>query len=341
MDKIKNILNKMRIVASLTTVPSRLLSLVPVIESIIKQTRPFDRIYLNVPKISKKGVSYPIDEFYQLINDANFPIDILCINIVDYDLGPIMKTLPTLYLETNPKTRIVSIDDDILISSTTCEMLEKYIKLYPMKALSLSGYIVGELPTKFEYVINRDQICSVDWILGVSLIVYKRNWINPLKMRDYGIIEDLTLRDYFIHNDDHWINYQLIKGGVERVVIPEKHSKYLLQSEVPTIEALSNNSGFLEENYKVAQYMKEQGFYNSPNINGILSLGALIIVIIIILLLFLFILLLAKLKIPLIIFIVVYLLILLKFFGFVKILGDMRYYLLVPVIMAISVYFLI
>ena len=336
----------MRIVASITTIPSRLLNICPVIRSLLDQTRPFDRVYVNVPQISRRGVSYPLEEFFELLQAEGLRgtvgrddelcsdpvVDRLHINVVDYDLGPIMKTLPVLHLEHDPLTRIVSFDDDHLVNPRTAEMLERYIGEHPDKALSLSGYTVGCFPFLFEYVWNVSEVSAVDWILGVSIIVYRRDWLNFEDLSDYNHIEDPSLRQMFIKNDDHWINYWLARHGVIRAVVPERQSAYL--QPLDSQGGISQGPGFLEENYRLADYLRQQGIYRQPNIKPYYTAGAVVLLILLGIGLGLAILL--GLGVPLtaalVTAILIYCLVFLLLGNVVRALGSLRYYLLVPVI---------
>ena len=82
------------------------------IDSILNQTRKPDYFLLNIPKIfPRTGKSYDIPDFIKENND-------IIVNVVDRDLGPATKVIPTIqFIKDNnidtSETRIIYVDDDI------------------------------------------------------------------------------------------------------------------------------------------------------------------------------------------------------------------------------------
>lgn len=98
--------DKMRVVVSLSTIPSRVKYLSEAIESLLKQSYSIDRIYINLPYRSlRENVEYPLLEEDFL--DPRVTI-LRC-----EDRGPITKLYPVLDVENDPQTIIITVDDDI------------------------------------------------------------------------------------------------------------------------------------------------------------------------------------------------------------------------------------
>ncbi|MDP3895808.1 MAG: hypothetical protein Q8Q62_03950, partial [Mesorhizobium sp.] len=93
-----------RVVVSLTTIPPRAGMLRPVLQSLIDQSVPADRIVLALPLRSRKGEPYPDPA------TLNLPAGIDAIRCDDE--GPATKLLPALKLE--PESVLIVVDDDVI-----------------------------------------------------------------------------------------------------------------------------------------------------------------------------------------------------------------------------------
>lgn len=107
---LNNLINEPYVIVSMTTSPRRILLMESVINSILNQTYPPDLIRINIPyKFKRNGEKYRIPSF--LKNNPK-------IKIYQYeeDLGPIMKSLPTIMDHKNDdNTIIIYTDDDIIM----------------------------------------------------------------------------------------------------------------------------------------------------------------------------------------------------------------------------------
>lgn len=95
-----------RVVLSMTTVPHHILHLQETIDSLARQTLPASRIVINVPvgRHGRTGRMYHVPPY--LAQDRRVTVN-RCV-----DHGPLTKLLPTLGLETDPDTIIITVDDD-------------------------------------------------------------------------------------------------------------------------------------------------------------------------------------------------------------------------------------
>jgi hypothetical protein len=162
----------MRVVASLTTLPKRIKYIRPVIRSLVSQSHILDRIYLNIPYITLSG------EKYNVPKDFLSSYSLVHINrCIDY--GPATKLIPTLYLETDPKTIIITFDDDTIVHKDVVRILLSKSRVYPNACLSFSGWCVGSFPFYCQVALDNRTDVYADWIQGVHSIMYKRAFLNP------------------------------------------------------------------------------------------------------------------------------------------------------------------
>ena len=104
--------NISKVIVTMSTTPERIEkeTIDKTLKSLSEQTIIPDIVYINVPKKSKTGVDYPIEKLKSIVkkyNNINFNI-----NVVEVDMGPITKIIPTLpYL--NKTDNVILVDDDV------------------------------------------------------------------------------------------------------------------------------------------------------------------------------------------------------------------------------------
>lgn len=127
----------MRIIGTLTTIPSRIKNLKPVIDSLVDQTRSLHAIYLNIPyQSSLEKSQYNIPEW---LSDH-------CHIFRCKDYGPITKFVGPLLKEDDPETIIITFDDD---KKYPAELVEKMVILHqkhPNTAIGSTGVKIGKFP---------------------------------------------------------------------------------------------------------------------------------------------------------------------------------------------------
>lgn len=198
----------MRVVASLSTIPSRVSRIGDIIRCLQRQTYPIDQIYLNIPWVSRReGVPYP---------DLPADLDLTGVKVIRcQDYGPITKLYPTLQYETDPNTIIITFDDDLIYRPDRVETLVKWCKQYPDAAIAGSGYIIGKWYNFFGHIEQPKELTPVSIIEGYSGCAYRR------KFFDYDLIDYSGAPPEAFYHDDVWISGQLSLKGVTRLVHPE------------------------------------------------------------------------------------------------------------------------
>jgi hypothetical protein len=106
------------IIASLTTIPSRIDLLKPILDSVLNQTIFIHHIEINIPyKCLRTGEDYIIPQWMENMNRLQI------FRTTDY--GAITKIAPTLLRHAKEQIGIWSIDDDIVYPPNSLEILQK------------------------------------------------------------------------------------------------------------------------------------------------------------------------------------------------------------------------
>lgn len=195
----------MRIVVSLTTIPGRRTLLERTLDSIRQQTRPPDAIYLWLPR----------ERFADGAQDYRFPeVEVR----VGADLGPAMKLLPVLDVETHPETRIVTIDDDVEYPPRLIARLAEASELYPNHAIGFTGWMLDR-PAAPTGVIHYNASTPgaapyqpVHVLEGYRGVIYQRRFF------DRTLYEHLDALAAFRLHDDILFSGYLAYHGVGRLV---------------------------------------------------------------------------------------------------------------------------
>jgi len=166
----------MRIVGSLTTLPSRIGKIGDTIRSIYNQTVKFDCIYLNIPYYSvKEDSDYIIPEEYYKY----------CSIMRCNDYGKITKMFGPLTEELDGETIIITFDDDVIYPKELVEKLLVKSKKYPTGAIGSSGIKIGGFPYYINY-INGNKITTekqnVDILLNKNACLYKRKYFPSFEI---------------------------------------------------------------------------------------------------------------------------------------------------------------
>lgn len=259
-------MNKKRVVASYTTLPSRYDTLIKSIKSLKGQTIELDAIYLTIPKkAARLNKEYP-----PVPNELSS----LCTVIhIDVDYGPLTKIYGALVSELDADTVIISCDDDVEFKKDHIEILLRYHEEYPGTAICGTGALLAKglwfisivstvepfhtwKATTGFYVPKEGR--NVDLIFGVAGVLYNRAMF-PTKDKLYDELLKYSLMDDSIFcNDDVLISGYLSKMKIARKVF----------LDIPTITHLSGEDALSGEIFKMISRLdvaiskvKEHGFF--------------------------------------------------------------------------------
>jgi len=275
----------MRIVGSLTTIPSRINSLIPTLLSLSTQTVPLDQIYLVIPRVSNKETAeYKIPTI--IYSYAK-------IIIVNKDYGPITKLIGPLDQENDPDTRIITFDDDIIYPENLVEYLLKKSSTQPNSAIGTAGIRIGSFPSYLSFATNYDNSQNhwynfkpsengdnVDILAGYAGNLFKRRFfpITTTEIINHAF-EELDV----FKNDDVLISSYLSKAGVPRIVYP---GPSILRREISYNDGLSNNLyNFVRSAYSAIKFCERKGLLSErvnvqwwKTVTGPFAFGILVII---------------------------------------------------------------
>ena len=206
----------MRVVVSLSTIPSRIKTLNTVLKSLLNQTYPIDLIYINLPYWSKReDCEYPLPDLY------NFSTQIRILRCEDH--GPITKLYPVLAEETDPETLIITVDDDCNYSTDGIETLVRWAEEFPDAAIGSAGITVGRWYNYLGYVRNTSKVTPVSILEGYSGCAYRRKFFQD-DLIDYNDAP----KEAFYH-DDFWISGYLDPQISSSFPFRRTHSRKILK----------------------------------------------------------------------------------------------------------------
>jgi hypothetical protein len=249
----------MRIVGSMSTLPDRLDNITKPIKHILRQTHSLDVLYLNIPWKTLKGRTYDIPEDF-IDNFTGYRTKVI-LNRCSKDYGPITKLAPTLDLEKDPDTYILTFDDDIIPRRHLIKTLCQKIQQYPDTCLGFSGVCIGSFPFYFQFAIDNRVDQNVDWIQGVHVVAYKRSFFTNIKdLVSFG--NDTPLKDVLVFNDDHRVSAYLASKNIPRISIGCEIKNFLFKYGDGQEDALSSRHvELVKEHFKIINYFKNNGIY--------------------------------------------------------------------------------
>ncbi|CAJ1396399.1 unnamed protein product [Effrenium voratum] len=207
-----------RVVVVMTTIPSRIHRMEPVIDSMLKQTWPAAEIILSVPHMyNRTGETYEIPTWMR-----EKPIRLVRCE----DLGPGTHLLNGLRLERDPWTFLVVVDDDHIYGPELTEQLMRAAVGNPGSAVAAQGFLsVPELLDSPELRLLeergfppprylQDQGFSAGPVLVSYLgVVYQRGFF------DDTVFEYSESCQQCRYQDDMWFSAHLAAKGIRRLML--------------------------------------------------------------------------------------------------------------------------
>jgi hypothetical protein len=244
-----------KFVCSLTTSPTRIHLLRPVIDALLHQTYPCDYILLNLPMVfSRTGETYEIPD--ELKNNPKIKI-----NRMKEDLGPICKIKGAIdFIPSDENVFIVYLDDDISYPLPMLEYYREYIELYGKDTVyAPSGFtykdgIVYEWGT-YEYIKVPEgygSVCVHRSLIGEDFDSYVKQMVAN---KDCRLSDDMVMGYYF----------ELKDIPIRQVFRPDFNDKYILKHSVLEYgdkeDALHNGaSGMVREQGHAMKYTRCRRF---------------------------------------------------------------------------------
>jgi len=246
------------IVASLTTIPSRLPFLQKTISSILAD-RGFDKVILTIPSKTLKGHDYPVEEITKLSKKFNGS-DRFLINTIPEDYGPITKLVGCLDIITDPETVIVVFDDDRQLLKPVSRIFHQRCVSDPSCAFSLGGWCFG---SGYRIQVENIEDVEVDTLMGTTCIAFRRDLINKEELLNFRR-EDKRL----VKLDDMRISGYLSSKGKRRISVGFNAREYLKDIEYQGTEKLSGNFNFWVDNKAVIDQLRKEGIFKIKSSEG-------------------------------------------------------------------------
>ena len=242
-----------RIVVSLSTIPSRVANLEQTLMSLAVQTRKPDVVYVSVPKVSdREGVSYPIKMIAKQIKRVLPGIGRVA--VLEEDYGPLTKLMGPLMGESDPKTLIITVDDDQKYDERLVETLVAGSEKHPGSVVCLCGHVIGRFPNMWAFRCSRGDVkwplkmiylepdTPVDIVSGWCGVLYPRGVFGDEV--PHPAMEDLRKNKLKILNrhDDLLVSAWLDLLDVNKYVVAYSGAHKDLQLEHASHNALSTGS---------------------------------------------------------------------------------------------------
>jgi hypothetical protein len=200
-----------RCLISLTTTPSRIRLIRPVLESLAEQSCVADAILLNVPHRSRRvGQEYVIPDWIAAFSSVHVR---RC-----RDYGPATKLLGALEFENDPATLLITVDDDTCYPPFMTEALLNTWHEHGDHVYCSAGFNISE-PNEFAQNIAghlhgiRGHMRPVHVAEGYGGVLYRRGLFGD----DIFDIEDMP--DCVLFSDDLYISNYLSRAGVKKFTV--------------------------------------------------------------------------------------------------------------------------
>jgi glycosyltransferase involved in cell wall biosynthesis len=199
----ENYENNKKVIVTMTTIPERIekKTIKKTLDSLVNQTIKPKVIYINVPKKSKKNIDYPIDKLHEITSNYST----VKVNLIEDDLGPITKIIPTLEF-INKDDYVILVDDDVQYKPVMIEQLVNSNK-------DAAGYAgrLNQVYKSSEYYSG-----PVDFLETYAGVVYKGHVL--LGLNDYY----KEVKEFCEKQDDIVIGKYLKNKGITPHVISSK-----------------------------------------------------------------------------------------------------------------------
>jgi hypothetical protein len=153
------------IIATLTTIPSRIDLLKPTLDSVLNQTIPIDHIEINIPyKCLRTDEDYIIPEWMKTMDKLQI------FRTTDY--GAITKIAPTLLRHRGKPIGIWSIDDDVIYPSNSLKIINRVFDPYITTIVCSIGTLINN---RQKHYYPTDQTVMI--LEGVGGVLYPTSCI--------------------------------------------------------------------------------------------------------------------------------------------------------------------
>jgi hypothetical protein len=232
----------MRVKLSMTTIPSRIHAIAPVVSALLAQTFRFESLTLYLPQLCvRQKVGYVVpDNLNELVQEnPRFQI-----KHIEQDYGPATKIMP-LMLETiceqihSPKECVlVSVDDDVVLEP---HAMEELIAGHIRSPQCILGFMGVDSTGRFVHAEHvQYPFCNVESLGGYRGVLYPIDVCTSM----FPLLEELHFHHMKelsrpIMDDDHALQMCAQQHNIQRRVVKTTH-KCLLNTPETNMVAFLN-----------------------------------------------------------------------------------------------------
>ncbi|MGA2736734.1 MAG: hypothetical protein ABSG65_04710 [Bryobacteraceae bacterium] len=196
---------------SLTTTPTRIHLIRPVLESLVHQTAPVEGVLLNVPyRLQRNGAAYQLPAWLH---------ELPCVRVNrSADYGPATKLLGALEVEREPDAYIIVVDDDTVYPLCMVEAYRNCDLGGRQTVYCTAGFNISdpldccrEVRGNLEPV--RGHMVPVQVVEGYGSVLYRRGLFHD------DIFHIMDLPEYVVYSDDLYLSNYLGRHRVLRWTI--------------------------------------------------------------------------------------------------------------------------
>jgi hypothetical protein len=177
-----------------------------VLDALFNQLIPPDAVYLNLPERYRNRDAYMLPDW---LGDAS---QVTLLRRAD-DLGPVMKILPVLEVETGPDTLLITVDDDVRYPPDTISALQAAAEAHPEAAFGSRGFNFTDIGRDLEPIRGNHVPCHV--LQGYGACAYRRRHFDI----DRLLLSLASQPEAFRFNDDLVLSNHVASRGVPRFTI--------------------------------------------------------------------------------------------------------------------------
>jgi len=221
----------MKVIASLSTIPNRLSTLILTLQSLLEQDYPISEIHLNIPFIClRTGEHYVIPSEIRNFDKVKI--------FRTEDFGPVTKIAPTFKrLLDDTATYIWQVDDDIRYPKHALELLVQGMLIESEKKIVCRHG--GSLNNGFD-LISQFGVGIVNFMEGFGGILYPPKSIN---LNFFNILEEIKEIEHIRNSDDVFLSMYFSFIGLPIYMhnpMTEQNPYALDSTSASQFDALSN-----------------------------------------------------------------------------------------------------
>ena len=195
-----------RTILTLTTSPKRIKHIQLVLNSLRNQVKSPDAIYINLPDQYRNRDTYTIPDW---LEDAS---DVIILKGGE-DLGPMMKILPVLDVETDSNTLLITFDDDVLYPSDIISKFYSAVKKCPNSAFGSRGFNFTNTRNNLEPVRGNHVPCHI--LQGYGACAYLRRHLDSRSIHNNLFSQPEAFR----FSDDVILSNHIASRGISRFTL--------------------------------------------------------------------------------------------------------------------------